>query len=500
MSAYQKLLLECYLIRDLQNIYALLDWDQQTYMPLNAANDRAAQLTTLAGLVHEKTVSCEFGRLLEQSEKEMKNADPDSDEKALLRVLRRSFDKEQKVPQKLIEQLAETASNAHQAWVKAKENRHFPTFAPLLEKLLDLRREYAACFAPYDNIYDPLLDHFEEGCTSAALDVLFQQMQQELVPLIRQITDAQQADDSFLHQYYDPEKQLRFSEDILHRIGYDFTRGRQDQSVHPFTTGFGINDVRITTKIIPDQPTSVLLSSIHECGHALYEQGIAPHLNRTPLAEGVSLGLHESQSRLWENQVGRSLPFWEYALPLFRNCFPEQLRGVSARQLYAAVNKVQPSLIRTEADEVTYNLHIILRYEMEKELLTGKIAVRDAAEAWNEKSRKLLGITPDHDSDGILQDIHWSMGEFGYFPTYALGNIYAAMIWEKAEETIPGLNDSIRTGDFQPLLTFLRERIHCHGAKYTPLQTLKLATGKDHIEPACLIRQFKQKYFALIQE
>ena len=277
-------------------------------------------------------------------------------------------------------------------------------------------------------------------------------------------------------------------------MGYDFTRGRQDMSEHPFTTSFGLNDVRITTKVFATLPVSCLLSSVHECGHALYELGIDKSLNRTPLAEGASFAFHESQSRLWENLVARSRDFWEFFYPRLLDLFPEHLRDVSPDAFYRAVNKVEPSLIRTEADEATYNLHIMLRYEMEKEMLNGTLEVADIPEAWRKKSLDYLGIAPENDAQGVLQDIHWSMGEFGYFPTYALGNLIAAQIWTRAEREIPGLGTSIRKGDFAPLLDFLRRTLHVYGAKFTPEQTLRLSTGSTRINPDCYTNLLEKKY------
>ena len=493
MNAFERLREKCGIIRDLEHTAALLDWDQQTYMPVNAEPDRICQLTTIAGVIHEKMTSPDFAADLEKAAGECRDFPPDSVETCLIRRLRRDFEKQSRIPASLVKQLAEASARAHGAWTEAREKSQFGLFAPHLERLLDLRRQYAELFAPYDHIYDPLLDHFEEGFTAAQLDRLFAELRKKLLPLFRRIVDAQPETEGPKGVYGEKE-QLAFIDEVLHAIGYDFTRGRQDQSAHPFTTGFGLNDVRITTRIFPEMPLSALLSSIHECGHALYEQGISPELDRTPLADGASFGFHESQSRLWENLVGRSRAFWEYCFPVFRRYFPDQLRNMNPEKIWRSINRVEASLIRTESDEVTYNLHIMLRYEMEKELLSGTLAVQDAPAAWNAKSAELLGIEPTHDAEGILQDIHWSMGEFGYFPTYAIGNLLAAQTWHSAETAIPGLSGAIAQGDFRPLRTFLRERIQVHGAKFTPAETLRKVFGTPEINPDCFIALLERKY------
>ena len=309
MTAFERLREACGIIRDLEHTAALLDWDQQTFMPVNAEPDRVAQLTTIAGIIHEKKTAPDFAVLLDQAEAECHDRPADSVEACLIRRLRRDFEKQSKVPVALVKQLAEASAQAHGAWEEARKTSRFTLFAPHLERLLDLRRQYAALFAPYDSIYDPLLDNFEEGFTAKRLDALFDDLRQKLVPLLRRIIASQPAAEC-PKAVYPAVKQLAFTDEILHTLGYDFTRGRQDQSAHPFTTGFGLNDVRITTRIFPEMPLSALLSSIHECGHALYEQGISRELDRTPLADGASFGFHESQSRLWENLVGRSRAFW----------------------------------------------------------------------------------------------------------------------------------------------------------------------------------------------
>ena len=497
MTPFEKLLESVAEISDLNSAMALLEWDQQTYMPSNSAADRSLQIAALAKISHEKASSAEFGRLIEMAEKESAGMAPDSMEACLCRKLRRMFDKTSRTPVSLVARTAETSAKAHHAWAKAKAEADFSIFAPSLAALIDLRREYAQLFSPYRNIYDPLLDNFEEGFTVETVDPVFRSLREKQVPLLKKIASCEQVDDAFLHGKFPESSQLEFVNSVITRMGYDFTRGRQDLSTHPFTTSFGLNDVRITTKVFEELPVSCLLSSVHECGHALYEQGISKSLNRTPLAEGASFAFHESQSRLWENLVARSYDFWVFFYPEFQSRFPEQLAGVSLDRFYRAVNKVEPSLIRTEADEATYNLHIMLRYEMEKEMLNGGMEVKDIPEEWNRKSFEYLGIAPQNDSEGVLQDIHWSMGEFGYFPTYALGNLIAAQLWMRAEQELPALGDSIRRGDFGLLLTFLRENLHHHGACFNPEETLRRAVGTPHLDPDCFLTLLEKKYRAI---
>lgn len=484
-------------ISDLHAAMALLEWDQQTFMPHNSAADRSEQIGTLAKLIHEKSSAKTFGKLIEKASKETANLPPDAFESRLCRRLRREFGKTSRVPASLAAKIAGTAAKAHRAWAEAREKSDFSVFQPYLAQLIDLRRRYAGYFQPSGDIYDPLLDNFEEGCTVAKIDPIFTSLREKQCALLRKIAAGTQVDDTFLHTEYDPARQLAFVNEVITRMGYDFTRGRQDMSEHPFTTSFGLNDVRITTKVFAKLPVSCLLSSVHECGHALYELGIDKKLNRTPLAEGASFAFHESQSRLWENFVARSHDFWTFFYPKLRELFPAQLADVPLEAFYRAVNKVEPSLIRTEADEATYNLHIMLRYEMEKDMLNGRIEVADIPGTWNRKSLEYLGIEPENDAQGVLQDIHWSMGEFGYFPTYALGNLIAAQIWTRAERELPGLGESIREGDFSPLLGFLRKNLHVYGAKFTPAETLRLSTGCNRIDPDCFMGILERKYAAI---
>jgi len=369
-------------------------------------------------------------------------------------------------------------------------------FQPHLEKVVELRREYASYFQPYDHVYDPLLDDFEPGLKTADVKAIFNTLRPRQVELIKAISAAKQVEDGFLKLEYADAAQWEFGKDVVTRMGYDFNRGRIDRVMHPFTTGFGIDDVRITTHIYPNMVTSALFSTIHEGGHALYEQGIDHKYRRTPLATGASMAVHESQSRMWENLVGRSLSFWKFFYPKLQAKFPTQLGNVSMEQFYKAVNKVSPSFIRTEADEATYNLHIMLRLELEIALMEGTLAVKDLPEAWNSRMKDYLGIVPPNDTKGVLQDVHWSGGMIGYFPTYALGNLISVQLWEVINRQIPDLDDQITQGKFEGLLGWLRENVHKTGAKYEPQELVQKVTGSK-IDPHPYLRYLTTKYSAI---
>jgi carboxypeptidase Taq len=479
-------------VSDLNYVSAVLGWDQQTYMPPGGAEARGNQLALIGRLAHERGTSPELGKLLEELKPYAATLDPDSDDARLVKVTARDFDKATLVPSRHIVEFAQVTTLAQQAWMEARQKSDFSIFRAHLEKIVALRQEYASFFPGFDHPYDALLDDFEPGMKTEDVKVIFEGLRPKQVELIKAIAAKPQVDDSFLHQPFDEARQWSFGEEVITKFGYDWKRGRQDKTTHPFTTEFGINDVRITTRLDPDFLSSMLFSTIHECGHALYGQGVAPELERTGLERGASLAVHESQSRLWENLVGRSLPFWEHFYPRLQQVFP-QLAGVPVNKFYKGINKVAPSFIRTEADEATYNLHIMLRLEIEIALLEGKVAVRDLPEVWNAKMQEYLGVTPPDDAAGVLQDIHWSGGMIGYFSTYALGNLISAQLWEKINQDIPDLNDQIRAGKFEALLAWLRDKIHRHGAKFEPQQLVKKATG-SRIDPAAYVRYLTKKF------
>jgi carboxypeptidase Taq len=389
--------------------------------------------------------------------------------------------------------MAQVTSVAHQVWQKARKENDFASFQPTLEKIVELRQRYADFFAPYEHVYDPLIDDFEPGLKTQDVQAIFAMVRPQQSALVHEIAGCPTVDDSFLHQPYDEKKQWDFGVEVITRFGYDWNHGRQDRSAHPFTSSSSRDDVRITTRFMPDFLNPALFATMHEAGHALYNQGIAPELVRSPLAGGASLAVHESQSRMWENLVGRSLPFWEYFYPRLQEYFPQQLKQVSLDRFYRAINKVQPSLIRVEADEATYNLHIMLRLELEIALIEGSLAVKDLPEAWNSRMQEFLGVVPSDDADGVLQDVHWSGGMIGYFSTYALGNLVSAQLWERIQIDLPNLNDEIRSGDFSALLGWLREKIHRHGAKFEPQEIVERVTGSK-IDPGAYLRYLHAKF------
>jgi carboxypeptidase Taq len=480
-------------VADLRAVSALLGWDQQTYMPPGGAEDRGNQLATIDQLSHVKFTSDEVGKLLDELEPWAAMLAPDSDDARLIKVTRREYDKATRVPVEMVAEFAQITTAAYSVWQEAKAESNFAKFQPHLEKVVDWRRRYAALFAPYDHIYDPLLDDFEPGMKTAEVKAIFDALRPQQVALIQAISKRPQVDDSFLHQPFDEKKQWDFGVEVITKFGYDWNRGRQDKTVHPFTSNFGINDVRITTRFIPDYFSSGLFSTTHETGHALYEQGVDQSLGRTPLAGGASMALHESQSRMWENLVSRSRPFWEDFYPRLQEYFPAQLGNVSLDAFYKGINRVEPSLIRIEADEATYNLHIMLRLEIEIGLMEGRMEVKDLPEVWNTRMQEYLGLTPPDDAHGVLQDVHWSSGLMGYFSTYALGNLVSAQLWERINADIPELSDQIRRGEFSTLLGWLREKVHRHGAKFEPQELVQRVTGSK-IDPAPYVRYLRSKY------
>ncbi len=480
-------------IADLTAASALLDWDQQVNMASGAVEDRAQQQSTLARIIHIKSTAGELGKLLDDLEPVVKQLDPDSDEARLVKVARRDYTKLTKVPEEYVAEFARVAAVAQNIWEKAKKENNFGFFKPHLEKLVELRRQYSGFFAPYDHLYDPLLDDFEPGLKTKDVQAIFDALRPRQVALIKAIRDQPQMESSFLKLHYPEKGQWDFGVEVITCFGYDWNRGRQDKSVHPFTTGFGLNDVRITTRVSEDYLNPALFGSMHECGHALYEQGVDQKCARTPIGTGASMAVHESQSRLWENLIGRSLPFWVHFYPRLQEIFPSQLGNVDLDTFYKGINIVEPSLIRVEADEATYNLHIMLRLELEVALMEGSLAVADLPEVWNAKMKEYLGITPPTDSEGVLQDVHWSSGLFGYFPTYALGNIISTQIWTILRKDIPDLDAYIEKGDFQPMLSWLREKVHRYGAKYKPQELVQKVTGMK-INPDAYISYLQDKF------
>jgi carboxypeptidase Taq len=482
------------LVSDLGHAAALLGWDQQTYMPPGGAGARAMQLATLSTLAHDHFVSEEMGAAIEGAKSEVKDLDPDSNEVRLVRKAERDYLKEVKVPSSWVAEYSRVTAMAHQDWEHARAESDFKRFEPHLKKIVELRRQYADFFKPYDHVYDPLLDDFEPGMKTEEVKAVFETLRKRQVPLVQAILEeGKPVDDSVMHKAYDIDKQWDFGIKVIKAFGYDFQRGRQDKSVHPFTTGFGIDDVRITTRFDEHFLPTGLTGTMHEAGHAMYEQGIDKALERTPLAGGASLAMHESQSRMWENLVGRSKPFWQAYLPELKKVFPAQLGDISLDAFYRAMNKVERTFIRVDADEATYNLHVMLRFELEIALMEGDLAVSDLPEAWNETFEAFLGIMPPDDARGVLQDVHWSGGMIGYFPTYSLGNLIAAQLWEKIHQDLPDLDEQIVKAEFDGLLGWLRENIHRHGSKYEPIELLQKVTGQG-LEAEPYLRYLENKY------
>lgn len=481
-------------VSDLHHASALLGWDQQTYMPPKGANARAEQLATLDKLAHEFFTTDEVGQLLQDLAGYAQQLPPDSDDACLIRVTQRDYDKARRIPPELIEEISRTSSLALEAWTQARKESNFKLFQPHLEKIVALEIQEANCLGYTEQIYDALLDQYEPEVTTAQVQAIFDGVKKELVPFARAvIANSNRVDDAVLRREYDEQKQWDFGVGIIKQMGFDFEQGRQDKSVHPFTTGFGLGDTRITTRIDRQFLPTALMGTIHETGHALYDMGYRSELDRTPLEGGASLGAHESQSRLWENIVGRSRGFWSRYFPGLRETFPAQLADQTAESFYRAINKVQPSFIRVEADEVTYNLHIMLRFELEIALINGKLKVADVPEAWNAKMQEYLGITPPNDAQGCLQDIHWSSASLGYFSTYSLGTFFSAQLWDQAVREIPSLPAQIERGEFAELLAWLRVKLHQHGRKFTLDKLARDITGEP-LQTRSWMRYIKTKF------
>lgn len=485
-------------VADLSAAASVLSWDQQTYMPEGGAQDRGDVLATLSGLAHARFTSDEVGKLLDDLSGEASRLNPDSDDARQIKVTRHNYEKNTRVPSEKVAEFARVTTVAQGVWARARAENNFALFMPHLQRIIELRREYASLFAPYDHIYDPLLDDYEPGLKTADVQAIFNTLRPQQVALIQAIQARPQLNDGFMHRHFDEEKQWHFGVDVITRFGYDWKRGRQDRSAHPFTIGFGTGDVRITTRFDTEYGGSALFSTMHECGHALYEQGINPAFRRTSLAGAASMAIHESQSRLWENLVGRSLPFWKYFYPKFQQTFPEIFSNIDLMSFYRGINRVNPSFIRTEADEATYNLHIMLRLELEIALMEGRLAVKDLPEAWNQRMHDYLGITPPNNKVGVLQDVHWSGGMIGYFPTYALGNLVSVQLWECIRRDIPNLDEQLEHGEFSNLLAWLRQNVHVFGSKYEPQELVQKITGSK-IDPQPYMHYLQTKYGEIYQ-
>ncbi len=485
-------------VSDLNGAAALMGWDLRTMMPPGGAEVRAERMATIGRLAHETFVDDETGSLLDQVSEYERELPFDSDEAALIRVARRDFEKARKVPSDLQADIIRAATAGYEAWVRARAASDFALLLPALSRHIDLRRQVIAIFREdlpaAGEDYDILLDDYEPGLTAAEVRAVFDQMKQGIIPLVRLVSErADRVDASVLSGEFDLEKQRTLSLKLIRPVGYDDTSWRLDPTQHPFAASMATSDIRLTTRYNDHELGSALFGSLHECGHGLYERGVSPTLERTLLARGASMSWHESQSRLWENLVGRSRAFWTFAHPILVEVFPDQFTGTDAEQLYRAVNKMRPSLIRVEADELTYNLHIILRFELEQALFSGNLDVRDLPDAWNGKMQEYLGIEVPNAAQGVLQDVHWGSGSFGYFPTYALGNVLSAQLWERIKADLVDLDDQIASGDFGPLREWLASRVHVHGRKYLPKELLAKVLGVDAFDPGPLLGYLQRK-------
>ena len=475
-------LLESY---DLVRAGAVLSWDEMTYMPPGGAAARGRQSALLGRLAHEKSIDPAIGRLLDELQPYADSLPFDSDEASLIRVTRREYERAIKVPPQFMAEFLEHTSKTYNTWAKARPENNFKALEPLLEKTVDFCRQLADFFPGYEHIADPLIDFNDYGMKATTLRALFAQLRREMVPIVQAITSQPPADDACLKQHFAKADQLDFSLEVVKQLGYDLNRGRQDLTPHPFTTNFSINDVRITTRVDENYLGDCLFSSIHEGGHAMYEQGVRAELEGTPLAGGVSAGVHESQSRTWENLVGRSRGFWEYFYPKLQAKFPEQLKSISLDTFYRAVNKVQRSLIRTDADEVTYNLHIMIRFDIELALLEGNLLVRDLPDYWHARYNADMGMRAPDDRDGVMQDVHWFSGLVGgSFQGYTLGNIIGAQFYALALAAHPEIPHEMTQGMFDTLRNWLIENVYQHGTKFTPNELIERVTGGPlSIEP-----------------
>ena len=484
-------------VTDLRRVNAVLSWDQSTYMPPEGAAARGRQMAIISKLAHEQFTDDKVGNLLDGLSSEEGLSDNDS---ALVSILKKDFDKAVRVPASFLADFSSHAAASYQAWTEARASNDFPTMQPILEKNLDLSRQYAE-YLGYDSsaghIADPLIDQSDEGMTVATIRPIFAALREELVPLVKAVSEQETIDDSCILKFFPHDRQLAFGKQVAKDFGYDFERGRLDLTYHPFCTTFSINDVRITSRINDNDFGDCLFSILHEAGHGMYEQGIHQSLETTPLASGTSSGVHESQSRLWENIVGRSDGCWQHYFPILQDTFPDELAGVDVDTYYRAINKVDPGLIRVDADELTYNLHVILRFELECQLLEGSLEIKDLAEIWHSRYESDLGVRAPSDVDGVLQDVHWYAGTIGgAFQGYTLGNILSSQFYDAAVAAQPSIPTDISNGKFQGLHTWLKDNIYQHGRNLTASEVTKHASGQDlNIDP--YMSYLRGKYSAL---
>jgi len=492
-AAYAELNEHLNRIHQLGTIGQLLGWDEQVNLPVDSVDQRAAQHAVLAEAAHTAEMNPRLGEILAELERDV--AALTEEQQVVVKEARRDYDIATKLPAEFVREKAKQSSLGYHAWAKARAESDFASYVPVLEKNLELAQREAAYLGWGDRAYDYMIDLHDPGMSAAVISELFVELKKELVPLVRQITESSVKPRTDILRGFPCDAQRSFLQEVTAKLGFNYRRGRIDVSLHPFCSGTG-SDIRMTTRFHEDEPLDSLFSSIHETGHGLYEQGLPAEHHATALGQAAGMGVHESQSRLWENQVARSRGFWRYFEPRFREAFPEQTQSVSSDELYLAINTVAPTLIRVDADEVTYNLHIILRFEIEQRLFAGTLAVKDLPEAWNALAGELLGLTPSNDSEGVLQDVHWSDGAFGYFPSYCLGNMMAAQLWYSVLDQHPELSDEFANGDFTWLLGWLQKNVHAEGKRYDALALTEKVTGKK-LSPAALMRYLRERYVPL---
>lgn len=489
-------------VNDFLNAGSILSWDARTMMPSAGAESRSKQLATLAVAARDLLCSDEMKRALDGAEAEVAGKPPTSPEARITAAVREAIDYHERIPAALLRRKTELGSASHQVWAEARATADFAKFAPALTQMVEINREMAECIGYEDHPYDALMYRFEPGTTTRQLNTLFARLREGMLPLVRQIAEAQQPRADFLYRSYPVEDQMAFALKMAERIGYDTSRGRLDTTVHPFEISFTRNDVRITTRVNAEYMPMSLFGALHEAGHAMYEQGVDPAYTRTPLATdlislyavgGVSFGAHESQSRLWENHVGRSRAFWHNHFPDIQAAYPGTLDDVSAEEFYRAINRSQPSFIRVESDELTYDFHIMLRVELESRLIDGSLEVKDLPEAWNAAMKEYLGVDVPDDSKGVLQDVHWSSGQIGTFCNYTIGNIMAAQLFETAMQKRPEIGTALEAADYAPLREWLTENVATHGRRFTRDELLENATGRV-LDPEPYIRHLTAKF------
>ena len=473
-SKYQQFKKQMAKVADLSNASAVLAWDQETYMPKKGGDFRAQQMATLQTMAHEVFVSEQTGQLIQEALKE----DLTELERINLLLAQKDYVKKKKYPAAFVEEMANATASGFNFWHEARTKNDFSLFSPLLEKIVKLKREEAKILGYEAHPYDALMDEYESGLTVAKIDEIFDDVKKDLFPFLKQVLAKSKPRVDFIHRHFDKNKQWDFSEKMVRKMGYDFEGGRADFAPHPFCTTFGPGDVRITIRASENYYNEMFFAAIHEAGHGLYEQGLPmkEHYG-LPMGSALSMAFHESQSRLWENNIFRSKAFWMGSFPMLQKDFPESLGDVSTEEFYKGVNLVEPSFIRVEADELTYHAHIYIRYLIEKSLIEGSIEVKDVPKIWNEKYEEYLGIRPANDAEGCLQDVHWSFGGIGYFPTYSLGSFYAAQLMAVMKKSIPTLEEEIHSGNFEKALKWLRENIHVHGRKFNSEEILTMVSG-----------------------